>query len=200
MIKLLLSPMGTAVVSVLVYAGATFAFWKTPAIPPPAPVVDPVAEAKAAARGPSWNFINPEADQLIVELQEEKKAMAKREQELNDLQARLQSEQSELSLVTQSVRQLQMDFDQNVLQISSEETVNLKKLAKVYSDMEPASAAKILEEMTDDSIIKIMVFMKDIETASIFEALAKQGQPESKRAAMLSERLRLATVKPSPTK
>ena len=45
--------------------------------------------------------------------------------------------------------------------------------------MEPANAAKVLEEMDDTSIIKIMVFMKDTETAAIWEALAKKGQRTS---------------------
>lgn len=199
MIKLLLSPFGTVAVSVLVYAGASVAFWKTPAIPIEALMMDPTAAAKASAHGPSWNFINPEADQLIAELQEEKKALAKREQELNDYQARLQAEQSELGMVTQSVRQLQTDFDANVVQIAADEIVNLKKLAKVYADMEPSSAAKVLAEMPDDSIIKIMVFMKDPETAAIFESMAKQSEEQARRAAMLSERLRLSTVHNNPS-
>jgi flagellar motility protein MotE (MotC chaperone) len=196
MIKLLVSPWATALVSVLVYAGATVAFWKTPAPPPPAPAASGAAVEKL--NGPSWDFINPEADQLIAELKAEKKSLAKKEQDLNDLTARLESERSELNLVTQSVRQLQVDFDQNVLRISEEETANLKKLAKVYADMEPASAANILEEMDDTSIIKIMVFMKDVETAAIWEAIAKKGQPQAKRAALLSDRLRLAAFRNNP--
>jgi len=199
MIKLLTSPWTTALVSVLVYLGATVAFWKTPTHPSPSTVT-----ASAAARekriGPSWDFTNPEADQLIAELKAEKKSLGKKEQELNDLMSRLQAERSELNLVTQSVRQLQSDFDQNVLRISEEETANLKKLAKVYADMEPANAAKILEEMDDSSIIKIMVFMKDTETAVIWEALAKKGQPQAKRAALLSDRLRLASFRNNTAK
>jgi len=194
MMKLILSPWATAVVSAAVYLGATFAFWKTPA-PKPAPVPDPIIEHNKHNGGPSWDFVNPEADQLIVELQEEKKALQKKEQDLKDLSARLESERSELNLVSQSVRELQTNFDQNVMQISGEETVNLKKLAKVYADMDPSNAGKIMQEMTDDSIIKIMVFMKDVETASVFEAMAKQGQPEARRAAMLSDRLRLSVVR-----
>ena len=199
MIKLLTSPWMTALVSVVVYLGATVAFWKTPARPLPS-----TPPASAAARekrtGPSWDFTSPEADQLITELKAEKKSLGKKEQELNDLMLRLQAERSELNLVTQSVRQLQLDFDQNVLRISEEETANLKKLAKVYADMEPANAAKVLEEMDDISIIKIMVFMKDMETAAIWEALAKKGQPQAKRAALLSDRLRLASFRNNTAK
>jgi len=192
MIKLILSPWGTAIVSVIMYLGATVAFWKTP-VPPP--VTAPVGVVTGKHIGPSWDFINPEADQLMAELKAEKQALAKKEQDLNDLTARLQSERAELSMVTQSVRQLQTDFDQNVLRIGEEETANLKKLAKVYADMEPGNAANILQEMDDNSIIKIMVFMKDTETAAIWEAMAKKGQPQAKRAAALSDRLRLTSFR-----
>jgi flagellar motility protein MotE (MotC chaperone) len=192
MIKLLTSPLATTLVSVLVYLGATVAFWKTPSLPPPV-AKDASADAKKIV--PSWDYINPEADQLVAELQAEKKALAKKEQDLSDLTARLESERAELKVVTQSVRQLQSDFDQNVLRISDEETANLKKLAKVYAAMEPASAARILQDMDDANIIKIMVFMKDIETAAIWDAIAKQGPAQAKRAAELSERLRLTSFR-----
>ncbi len=198
MIKILVSPWVASFVGVIVYLGATVAFWKTPA----APLLSAPAESAAHEKrmGPSWDFINPEADQLIAELKAEKKSLGKKEQELNDLMSRLQAERSELNVVTQSVRQLQLDFDQNVLRISEEETANLKKLAKVYADMDPANAAKILEEMDDTSIIKIMVFMKDVETAAIWEVLAKKGQPQAKRAALLSDRIRLASFRNSAAK
>jgi flagellar motility protein MotE (MotC chaperone) len=196
MIKLLTSPIGTAVLSLLLYAGTTVAVWKTPKPPPP------VEEDNAAGHrvGPSWDFINPEADQLVAELKAEKKALAKREQDLNDLSARLESERAELKMVTQSVRQLQSDFDQNVVRITEEEMANLKKLAKVYAAMDPGNAAKILQAMDDVAIIKIMVFMKDSETAAIWESWAKQGDIQAKRAALLSERLRLSSSHTSTTK
>ncbi len=200
MIKLLASPLTTALVSAVVYLGATVAFWKTPVLPPPSAVVDSAAAAREKRIGPSWEFINPEADQLIAELKVEKKSLGKKEQELNDLMVRLQAERSELNMVTQSVRQLQSDFDQNVLRITEEETANLKKLAKVYADMDPAGAATIMEGMDDSTVIKIMVFMKDTEVAAIWEALAKKGPQQAKRMAMLSDRLRLASFRNNTTK
>jgi flagellar motility protein MotE (MotC chaperone) len=193
MIKLLTTPWMTSLVSVLIYLGAMVMFWKTP--PPPKPAPEVVSTGKRL--GPSWDFINPEADQLMAELKTEKAALSKKEQDLSDLAVRLQAEQAEMNLVTQSVRQLQVDFDQNVLRIGVEETANLKKLAKVYANMDPASAAKIIQEMDDVGIIKIMVFMKDTETAVVLEAMAKMGQTQAKRAAALSDRLRLASFRTS---
>jgi flagellar motility protein MotE (MotC chaperone) len=194
MIKVLTAPWMSAVLGVVLYLGTTAAVWKMPKLRS-AQQAQTSAQAEAQLNGPSWNFTNPEADQLLAELQAEKEAVAKKDQDLNDLRARLQAEQSELNVVTQSVQQLEMAFDQNVLRISAEETANLKKLAKVYADMDPANAAKILEEMDDVSIIKIMTFMKDTETAAIWEAMAKEGETSAKRAALLSDRLRLTSYR-----
>jgi flagellar motility protein MotE (MotC chaperone) len=196
MIKLLVSPWMTALVSVVIYAGATVAFWKTPVPPPRVAATD----ANEKRIGPSWDFVNPEADQLIAELELKKKALTKKEEDLNELAARLQAERTELGVVTQSVRQLQKEFDQNVLRVGEEETANLKKLAKVYAAMEPANAATIFQGMDDNSVVKIMVYMKDSEVAGIWEAWAKRNEQQAKRAALLSDRLRLAVFRNNAAK
>jgi flagellar motility protein MotE (MotC chaperone) len=197
MTKLLTSTWMTLPVSVIVYLAATMAFWKTPVCHS---ATTAEHSASATVGGPAWDFNNPEADQLIAELKTEKKALDKREQDLNDLATRLDAERSEIGLVTQSVRNMQNDFDKNVLRVQEEETANLKKLAKVYAAMAPDAAATIMGDLDDTAIAKIMVYMKDTETAGIFEALAKKGPVQSKRAAGLSERLRLASFRNNTAK
>jgi flagellar motility protein MotE (MotC chaperone) len=118
---------------------------------------------------------------------------------LNDLSVRLEAEKAELNLVTQSVHQMQNEFDTNVVHVEESETTNLKRLGKVYADMSPDAAATIFAEQDDNSVVKIMMFMKDAETAAIFEAIAKKSPTDAKRAAGLSERLRLSSHK-TPTK
>jgi flagellar motility protein MotE (MotC chaperone) len=198
MIKLLTSSWVTAAVGALIYLTSTALFWKTPK-PPPAVKTDTAAAAVHLV-GPSWEFSNPEADQLVSELKDERKAVADREQQLNEMAARLEAERAELSQVTQSVRLLQSDFDKSVIHVQADETTNLKKLAKVYSEMDPQTAAEVLGEMDDVAVVKIMIFMKDGETAGILEALAKKGQTQAHRAAMISDRLRLASNRPLPPK
>jgi flagellar motility protein MotE (MotC chaperone) len=183
--------------SSVIYLGATVAFWKTPARAREV-ADDKQAPLQVVQHGPSWEFTNPEADQLMAEIKAEKKSLEKKEQDLNDLSIRLQAERSELNLVTESVKQMQSNFDLSVIRIKDEETVNLKKLSKVYSTMSPDGAANILTEMDDVAIVKIMVFMKDGDTAGILEAISKKGPTAAKRAAALSERLRLASHNPTP--
>ncbi len=194
MTKLLTSSWMTVLVGVVVYLGATVAFWQVPA-----PSAAPADQGNPAANvnGPSWQFTNPEADQLISELKTEKEALAKKEQQLNELAARLQAEHAEVAQATQTVQGLQSEFDKLALRVHSEETANLKKLAKVYATMAPDSAAGILAHLDDDAIVKTMLFMKESEAGVILESFAKKGTAEAKRAAAISERLRVSVYRTS---
>ncbi len=154
--------------------------------------------AAAETSGASWEFTNPEIDQLIAELKKERESLGAREQQLNELAVRLQTERSEIGQVTQAVHQLQMEFDKNIVRVKDEETANLKKLAKTYAAMTPEGAAAILAELDDETIVKVFAFMKEAESAPILEGMSKLGKTETKRAANISERLRLAIFR-SPT-
>jgi flagellar motility protein MotE (MotC chaperone) len=138
----------------------------------------------------AWDFRNPELDLIMSELKAQKESLANRENQLKELALRLQTERQEINQLTQSVYQVQIQFDQNVARVKSEEVPNLKKLAKVYSAMTPEGAVAIFKELDDASIVKIAKFMKEPETAPILELLAKQGDAEAKRAAGISERIR----------
>jgi flagellar motility protein MotE (MotC chaperone) len=188
MTKLLAQSWITAPVGALLYLVCTVLFWETPNVPLP-----PKLAAALHHTGASWNVNNPEADQLIAELKIEKKSVEKREQQLDELASRLQVERAELGQVTQSVRQLQNEFDKSVLRVKDDEVANLKKLAKVYAEMAPETAATVLSEMDNEAIVRILLFLKDNETAAILEALAKKGQAEARRTAELSEQVRLST-------
>lgn len=141
-----------------------------------------------------WSFDTVEIDSLVKELKEERETLTKREKDLNDLQARLNAERDELTQLTQTVFRMQKDFDSSVSRVSEEETVNLKKLAKTYSGMEAEGAAGIFKQLDDTSIVKIMVFIKDDIRGPILAAMSKGSDTDAKRAADLTEKLRVAVV------
>lgn len=158
----------------------------------------PVEEAKGApALGPSWNYRNPEIDQMVAELKTQKDELDQREQGLKELELRLQAEHQEILSVTQTVSRLQQEFDANVIRLKEAETANLKKLAKLHADMAPESSARILKELSDDDAAKILAYMKVDEASAVLEAFTKLGKDDAKRAALLSERLR-QVVPPAP--
>jgi flagellar motility protein MotE (MotC chaperone) len=193
MTKLLAHSWIAAPLGAVVYLVATVLFWQKP-IPP---AREKLAELVNAI-GPSWDFNNPEADLLITELKLEKKAVEQRQQQLDDLATRLNTERAEVGQVIQSVRKLQAEFDKAVLRVKDDEKDNLKKLAKLYGAMSPDVAASVLEQLDNEAIVKIMLFLKNEETAAILEAIAKKGDAESRRTAQISEQIRLSSHSPTP--
>ena len=148
MIKLFAQGWISAPLGAIVYLIATMLFWQKP-IPPSREILADVVHAME----PSWDFNNPEADLLITELKLEKKALQDRQQQLNDLATRLNTERGEVGQVIQSVRKLQTEFDKAVLRVKDDEKDNLKKLAKLYGTMSPDIAANVLEQLDNEAIV-----------------------------------------------
>ena len=188
MTKLLAHSWISAPLGAVIYLVATVLFWQKPVPPPHQNVADVVKTI-----GPSWDFNNPEADLLISELKIEKKSVEQREQQLADLATRLNTERAEVGQVIQSVRQLQAEFDKAVLRVKDDEKGNLKKLAKLYGAMSPDIAASVLEQLDNEAIVKIMLFLKNEETAAILESIAKKSDAEARRTAQISEQIRLSS-------
>jgi flagellar motility protein MotE (MotC chaperone) len=157
--------------------------------------------ARANIKGASWDFFNPELDQVIADLKSERDTLATREKQLNELATRLKAERAELDDAVKGIKKIQEQVDKNLFRIKEDEAGNLKKLAKMYTAMEPASAARILRELDDIIVVKILTLVKEPETALILESLARMGEAETKRAAAISENLRSAiSTKPSANK
>jgi flagellar motility protein MotE (MotC chaperone) len=152
------------------------------------------AQAQAVTKGPSWAFFNPELDQIISELESERQTLATREKQLQELDARLRSERAELDEALRNIKQIRDKVDREIFRIKEDELVNLKKLAKMYAAMEPDGAAKILRELDDVVVVKMMTLMKGPEIAVILDAFSRLGDDETKRAALISENLRAAAI------
>ena len=159
---------------------------------PPATNDAPPELALSITNPPSWDYANPEVESLVAELKSGRATQEKRQRELDDLAARLMAERNEINQITQKVHQLQKEFDQKLIRVREEEVVNLKKLAKTYITMPPESTANIFKQLDDTSVVKILAFMKESETAPILEAMAKPAESDAKRVAAISEQLRVA--------
>src|SRR5580704_15422547 len=74
----------------------------------------------SAEDDPSWRFRNPEFNEWVSQIQNEKERLDVRQQELDEWQTRLNTELQEISTVTQMVSQLQSDFDKNVIRFKAQ--------------------------------------------------------------------------------
>jgi flagellar motility protein MotE (MotC chaperone) len=154
------------------------------------------SSAPAQAVDASWNFRNPEFDQWLQELKQERETLAQRSQQLQELQKRLDAERQEILAVTQTVHQLQVDFDKNVVRLKQQELDNLKREVKVITAMSPEGAAAMLNEMPEEKVVSVLFLLKPDSASVILDTLSRMGKTEAKRAAELTERMR--TVLPPP--
>jgi len=175
--------------------GALLFFATTAALLKPVQVDNSTGQPTAAEsprqvnNEPSWKFRNPEMDQWIAEIKREKESLNIREQQLKDLETRLNAERQEIATVTQTVCQLQSDFDKNVVRLNAQDADNLKRQAKLISSMTPEGASMTLNEMSDDDIVRILFTMKAADASLLLDTLSKQGKDQAKRAAAIIERM-----------
>jgi flagellar motility protein MotE (MotC chaperone) len=178
------------------FLGGLLFFATTGALLKPAKFEAAMANAAEAAKPgnnePSWKFRNPEMDQWIEEIKSEKEALNAREQQLKELETRLNAERQEISAATQTVYQLQTDFDKDVVRLKAQDADNLKRQAKLLSAMSPEGAAATLNEMSDDDVVRILFTMKADDASLALDTLSKLGKEQAKRAATIIERMRVA--------
>jgi flagellar motility protein MotE (MotC chaperone) len=194
MSRLLQSSWFVVLIGGLVYLATTVALLRPARFEVRARALEPVVET---AGEPSWNFRNPEFDQWVEELKHERDALNQRAQQLQELQKRLEAERQEILTVTQAVNQLRLDFDKNVVRLKQQEMENLKKRTKVISAMSPEGAAAMLNEMPEDQTVGVLFLLKPDITSLILDTMSKMGRTEARRAAVLTERLRLV-LPPAP--
>ena len=153
----------------------------------PAPLV---AEGKEHG----WDFWTIEIDGLAAELKEEEARLRAQADGLNQRSARLDAEQAELAKVRAEIESMRTEINRKVIEITADELKNLKALSQTYSSLSPRAAVAIFKEMDDTTAVKILSLMKSDIVGPIFEEMARTQGPDgplAKRAAILSEKLRL---------
>lgn len=193
MTRILQSPVTVGVVACLMFLVTMFASLRTL----PLGKVTPAAKAPLMAEDdPSWKFHNPDIDQWVSQIKDERDALAVREQNLKEWEARLAAESREIAAVTQSVTRTQEQFDKRVLLFTDQQKDNVKKQLKVIADMTPDGAAAMLGELPDDEVARLLYSMKADVSGAILSEMSKSGGAAAKRAATITERIK--DILPAP--
>jgi flagellar motility protein MotE (MotC chaperone) len=141
-----------------------------------------------------WSFKPTEIDGMINELKEEKGKLDAREVDLGKVEARIKAEKAELEKVRSDIETMRDQISETIPQIEESEAKNIKALAKTYSSVKPSAAVTIFKEMNDNTIAKILSFMKADTAGAILAEMSKQQDKEESmaiRAARISDKLRL---------
>jgi flagellar motility protein MotE (MotC chaperone) len=164
----------------------------------------PLLQAAIAAHAPKeptelkqkgWDFWTIEIENLSNELKEERLRLRKLSDQMDQRSARLASEENELAKVRSDIDALRKEIADKVIEISADEMKNIRTLAQTYTNLTPRAAVAIFKEMDDVTAVKILSLMKADVVGAIFEQMSSlanaDGTPLARRAALLSEKLRL---------
>lgn len=206
MTTLLRNPFVTAATGLLLsVAVGVYLFWRT-AQPLVAQIIAQRAQAAAAAapkKEKGWDFWTIEIENLSNELKEERARQKKEAELLDQREARIAAEQKELANMRGEIEGLRQEIAQKVIAIREDEAKNLRSLAQTYTNLSPRAAVAIVRELDDVTAVKILFLMKPDVVGPIFEEMSKttgsDGTPLSRRAAVLSEKLRLMKANKSST-
>ncbi|MEN9403802.1 MAG: hypothetical protein RL091_2505 [Verrucomicrobiota bacterium] len=146
------------------------------------------------SRVQGWDFWTIEIDGLASELKEERARLRQQAELLNQRAARVAAEQQELAKIRTDLEAMRTEIGRKIIEVTADESKNLRTLAQTYSGLTPKGAVAILREMDDTTIVKILSLMKAESVGPIFEEMAKTSAPDgtlARRAALLSEKLRL---------
>lgn len=196
MIAKLQNPAIAAVLGILLSVGVGIAV----SLRALAPMIEQVAAAHVKKpptelKAKGWDFWTIEIDNLSNELKEERARLRKQSDLLDQRAARLAAEEKELGKVRSDVEALRKEIADKVIEITADESKNIRTLAQTYTALTPRAAVAIFREMDDTTAVKILSLMKADVVGPIFEQMSltagTDGAPLARRAALLSEKLRL---------
>lgn len=186
---------------VLAVAVGVFTFWRAATVL----VLEAIElRQKAAAdaapkKEKGWDFWTIEIENLSNELKEERARQHKQAEVLEQREARVVAEQKELGTMRAEIEAMRKEIAEQVISIRDDEAKNLRALSQTYTNLTPRAAVAIFREMDDATAVKILSLMKPDTVGPIFEEMSKttgtDGTPLSRRAAVLSEKLRLMKIK-----
>lgn len=149
-----------------------------------------------------WDFWTIEIENLSNELKEERAHLRQQTELLEQREARLALEEKELGKVRSSIETMRREIAEKVVEISADEAKNLRTLALTYANLSPKAVVAIVREMDDATIVKILSLMKPDAVAPVFEEMSRSSAADgslARRAAILSEKLRLVKAAKSPS-
>ena len=130
----------------------------------------------------SWNYINPDIDELSRQLKSKQDQLDQREKDLEKVAEQIANEKRELAGVTNWVHSIQSEIDMLFTRVEDEEAANMKEIVTVYQQMDPKDSAKMLYELDDRRVAKIFKFLKQSEVTAILKVWLSEDDRKLKRA------------------
>ena len=163
-------------------------------------ILHPASLAAKDATPHFWSFRSEDIDALVADLNDQRVKLVQRQTELDKLAAHIEAERQELEKTRSDIAAMRDEISAEIPQFQDSERKNIKTLAQTYSDIEPTAAVAILREMDENTCAKLLSLMKPDKVAAILQEMSVEDKDETmvKRAARISDKLRLMQTNPTP--
>lgn len=165
-----------------------------PQAPPPPPDPVQVASDLVEMSEPylNWNYATNIIDEMRAEYDDAASALDQERAELLNLRKQVQSEMKELAELRKEIDALSESVSQEFMAIESAELDNLKRLAKVYEEMKPVPVVELFKQMELNLVVKLMSQISPASASKILAEMSNAAQgPETLRTAVqITEELR----------
>jgi len=147
---------------------------------PPAPV-DPAVEAAEK--------VHPreaELKAMIDEVKKQRASLAEREKPLLAREQEIQTQLQAMNALKAKIEEAEVGVKKLQLVQNTEEAANVKKLAKIWGQMEPAESAKVMTAVEPEFAAKVLYSMSAEQTAPILTVLIGKSETEKYAADLMT--------------
>ncbi|HEX4922865.1 MAG TPA: hypothetical protein VFV50_02230 [Bdellovibrionales bacterium] len=127
--------------------------------------------AKAAAQTAASKNWTPEQLAVFNKLEDRKRDLDLKEQELAELEEELQKQRVELEERLKELDVLRTKIAEKLSERVGVDQERVSKLVEIYSNMKPQNAAKVFEEIDEDLAVEVLGKMKKKNMADILNLL-----------------------------
>ncbi|ADO76702.1 MotE family protein [Halanaerobium praevalens] len=114
-----------------------------------------------------------ELDSLKDENSNLEKTINEKDSEILELESEIEKANKKLAAKDQAISDLETDYKNLNTEIDDREA-KLDKVANIYTKMEPAAAAAVIQELNANLAVEVLSRLKDEQAAEILESLPQQ--------------------------
>lgn len=166
--------------------------------------VKPAVEPEAKTEAPALATMVPakkelELRQMIVDVSRQRAVLEQREKELAEKETRYEVKRAKLEELKKEMDEAQERVAKTTIEMESDEQRNMKKLAKIWAQMEPNEVANLVKGLDPEVVAKVIANMQERQAAPVLGALSTT--PNSERmASEIVEKLKRIKQTQAPKK
>ena len=111
---------------------------------------------------------------ILQQLGDRRKELDRRATSIEQREALLQAAEQRVDQKIAELQKMREDLEKLLATANSEQTAQMASLVKIYSNMKPAQAAKIFEQLDMPVLLAVIEEMKEAKAAPILAAMDPQ--------------------------